>query len=433
MLEDNANMTVGPSPGEGPHNPAGSSATPSPPSSVAGVTPAMPTSIEPAAGALDDPGLIPTSQKTIMASEQTILANRPDSAPNASARRPRGRRSISLKSLKALFSAGRKQSFRAAQRRQGEGTVPQADPPDLMMRAMMFLGGIFARVPGGERCDFIEAIRRQIAELEQTPIRGVDAERRLASPKSPMVRLLARLGQSSRPAQQREGEGTMPPAHEPDWIKRATTFLGRIFARLGDGERREFIGCIGDHLAELEQKLTRRVAAERRPVPPAPEQSLAPQRIDAGSAAMKKEDQDPPPNSTDPSAASTAKDPAAKPEVPLAELTAEYFRLARVDPNPARLWPLRKEILTRLLRQIDSELFLLEGKKHMVIRLEDNEDLTQPYKLAVCRPDLTIPELRCLDKWITKKNEESQKALVAQKQELEQELDPWKRRHRKAT
>ena len=42
-------MAVGPSPAEAPHDPAGSSATPSPASSVAGVTPAMPTSIEPAA------------------------------------------------------------------------------------------------------------------------------------------------------------------------------------------------------------------------------------------------------------------------------------------------------------------------------------------------------------------------------------------------
>jgi hypothetical protein len=49
MPEDNENMAIGPNPGEGSHNPAGSSAPPSPPSSAAGVTPALPTSIEPAA------------------------------------------------------------------------------------------------------------------------------------------------------------------------------------------------------------------------------------------------------------------------------------------------------------------------------------------------------------------------------------------------
>ena len=369
-----------------------------------------------------------------MPSEPTILVNRPDSAPSASARPPGGSSSLPPKPLKACFLARFEPSSRPAQRLEGEGTVPEADEPDLITRAMMFLGGIFARVPGGERRDFIEAIRRRIAKLEQTPSRGVDTEHRLISPKSPMVRLLARLGQSSRPAQQREGEGTMPPAHEPDWITRATTFLGRVFARLGDGERREFIEYIGVHLTELEKTLNRRVDAERRPVPPPPEQSLAPQRIDAGSAEMKKEDQDPPPNSADPSTESAAKDPTTEMMTYEQDLISNIARLSRSGEDPDRLSDLKRELDDFQLRQIELGLRLFERKSNPAGLRECAEAVAavnQPYNLALSRTDLTVPELIFLHKWNEKILEEIRKSLLADKEAIERRRFPWMRRRRR--
>jgi hypothetical protein len=369
-----------------------------------------------------------------MASEPTILVNRPDSAPSASTRPPGGSSSIPPKSPKACFLAQFEPSSRPAQRLEGEGTVPQADEPDLVMRAMLFLGGIFARLPGGERCEFIEAMRRLIAELEHTLSQRVDAERRPIPPKSLLARLLARLEPSSRPAQRLEGEGTVPPVHEPDLILRAMRFLRRTFARLSGGERHEFIASIRDLMDDLERELSAGEEAEPPSVAPAGSESAIPPRIDPPLAAINKEDQDPPPNSADPSTESTAKDPATEIMSHVRDLISNIARLSRSGEDPGRLSDLKRELDDFQLRQIELGLSLFERKSDPAGLREREEAVAaanQPYNLALRRTDLTVPELIFLYKWNEKILEEMRKSLLADKEAIERRRFPWMRRRRR--
>jgi hypothetical protein len=112
-----------------------------------------------------------------VASVKQMLANQQNAAQNPGARPPGGSSSMPPKSLKARLLARLEPSSRPAQRLEGEGTVPQAHEPELILRAMGFLKRTFARLPGGERRELIGATQELIGEMEQALGREEDGSR----------------------------------------------------------------------------------------------------------------------------------------------------------------------------------------------------------------------------------------------------------------
>jgi hypothetical protein len=213
-------------------------------------------------------------------------------------------------------------------------------------------------------------------------------------------------------------------------------FARRTFARLPGGERREFTESMRELIGDMEQELIPGVDAERRPVPPAPQESLAPQRIDPPLAAMNKEAQDPPPNPTDPSTESTAKDPAAQMKAHVRELISDIARLSRSGEDPGRLSDLNRELDDFRLRRIELWLRLSEPESDPAGLHEFAEAVAaaeQPYDLAVLRTDLTGPEFSFLKNWNDKSLKEMRKSLLAKKEAIELRRFPWTHRRRKAT
>jgi hypothetical protein len=150
---------------------------------------------------------------------------------------------------------------------------------------------------------------------------------------------------------------------------------------------------------------------------------------------MNKANPGQPPSSTGPSAESTAKDRETELEVYLRHLIGEIFRLARSGQDPARLSKLEREFDDFRLWQVERGLALLERGPDLASLLEWHESAEarkQPYHLALRRTDLTVPELIFLKKLTEQNLEESRQALLAEKESIERERHPGRRRKRTA-
>jgi hypothetical protein len=130
---------------------------------------------------------------------------------------------------------------------------------------------------------------------------------------------------------------------------------------------------------------------------------------------------------TDPSPA----DQAAQSEPLFGRLLSEYRRRRQAGEDPARLSEVEEELYKCRLREIEEGLASIARRPGLrtLFELEAGlEDALQPYELATCRTDLTVPELLFLKKLRIQEREEIRQALLAEQEELERRLYPGKRR-----
>jgi len=118
--------------------------------------------------------------------------------------------------------------------------------------------------------------------------------------------------------------------------------------------------------------------------------------------------------------------------VDLRNLVSEIRALSESGGDPARLWQLRQTFNAHRLQQINQILTLVDRMDRS--RVPDFEQIQGAHmkaiELATTRTDLTIPEALFLHKSTTEATERERQSLIAEKEAIEAQLEPGKRRRR---